>query len=242
MDIKKTGSRGVLFTFYELDGFETNVYVIDGYKHIFIADTFLGPLAMGKVKEYIGLNFTRKPVVIFNSHFHYDHIWGNCAFKDGIIISHEICRKMILKSGKDDLIKYGNLMMGDIEIVPPKITFTESLTFFDDGVKFFHSPGHTEDSSSMIDMEDNILFVGDNIESPIPYLSYNALGRYIKTLDGYLKMDNVKIIAGHCHEIDNNLIEENMEYIRRFMDGDTKKYETGLYSNINEENKKVLGI
>lgn len=242
MDIKKIGDRGVLFTFYELGGFETNVYVINGHKHIFIADTFLGPKAMEGVKEYIGSNFTLKPIVIFNSHFHWDHIWGNCAFKDGVIISHEICREIILKSGKEGMIKNSRYMMGDVELIPPEVTFTESLTFNDDGVKFFHSPGHTQDSSSMIDMEEKILFAGDNIESPIPYLNYNNLDKYLETLEGYLKMDDVRIIAGHCHEIDRGLIEENIEYVRKFRAGELEKYETGIYSKINQENMKTLGI
>lgn len=241
MEINRVGKRGVLFTFYDLGGLETNIYIIDGQKNIFIADTFLGPAAMEKVKEYIDSNFAPKPVVIFNTHFHWDHVWGNCAFKGRVIISHEICREMILKSGKDDLIKYGRHMMGDVEVVPPEITFSESLIFHDDRVKFFHSPGHTEDSSSMMDMDGNVLFVGDNIESPIPYLNCNDFDRYLQTLEGYLKMDGVKIIAGHCRKIDNCLIEENMEYIRKFRDGDINKYKAGIYSMINEENIKVLG-
>lgn len=240
MDIKRIGNRGVLFTFYELGGLETNVYVVDGYKHIFIDDTFLGPLAMEKVGEYIALNFVPKPLIIFNSHFHWDHIWGNCAFKGSIIISHEICRSEILKSGSNEIMEYGRHMMGNAELVCPNLTFSESLTFNEDGIRFFHSPGHTEDSSSMLDMEENILFVGDNIEFPIPYLNYNNLDRYMETIEGYLKMDGVKIIAGHCRDIDSRLIAENMEYIRRFKAGDTKKYEMGAYREINNENIKTL--
>lgn len=242
MDIERVGKRGVLFTFHELHGFETNVYAISGRKHIFIADTFLGPEPMERVKEYMASNFSLKPFVVFNSHSHWDHIWGNCAFKEGMIISHEICREMIIKAGSDEKDRHSGCMMGNVVLTYPDVTFSESLTFSEDNVKFFHSPGHTEDSSSMLDMEDDVLFVGDNIESPIPYLNCSALDTYIKTLEGYLNMDADRIIAGHCHELDRRLIETNIEYIRRFRDGDTKKYETGACSDINEENMKVLGI
>ena len=43
LTIKSIGTRGTLFTFHELEGLETCVYVIDGPRHVFVIDTFLGP-------------------------------------------------------------------------------------------------------------------------------------------------------------------------------------------------------
>ena len=79
----KIGTRGMLFIFRELEGMEANVYVINGPKHVFVIDTFLGPKSMDAVKKLMGRALRKKPVVIVNSHYHWDHIWGNCAFRTG---------------------------------------------------------------------------------------------------------------------------------------------------------------
>jgi flavorubredoxin len=81
MEITTIGSRGVVFTFDDLSTDEydspTNVYVINGKEHIFICDTFLGSDSMKGVTDYIEKNFDEKPIIIFNSHYDYDHHWGN---------------------------------------------------------------------------------------------------------------------------------------------------------------------
>jgi Zn-dependent hydrolases, including glyoxylases len=240
LEINRVGSRGVLFTWYELGGLETNMYVVDGVNHIFVADTFLGPGAMDIVKQYIHDNFKPKPIVVFNSHFHWDHIWGNCAFKGSTIISHQMCRDLILKVGQEEMDKFKKYMMGSAELVCPNLTFDGRIVFHEDGVEFFHSPGHTEDSSSMMDTVDNVVFAGDNIESPIPFLSSENLDAFVNTLNGYLSMKNVRVIAGHRRSVDTELIEFNKKYIEKFISGDTGDYSEGDCGEINEINLKTL--
>lgn len=219
MKVTKVGSRGYVFTFYELKATEfdciTNVYVIDGKNNIFICDTFLGPKAMEKIMDYINKNFILKSVVVFNSHSDWDHIWGNCYFKDSIIISHLKCRDNIIINGDIELNKYKNLTMGDVGIKVPNMTFKEELCFYDDEVKFFYSKGHTMDSSSCFDIKDGILYVGDNIEYPKPYITCDNLPQYKETLEKYKKIKTNKIISGHSDININgyNLLIDNLEYI-----------------------------
>ncbi len=194
------------------------MYIIFGHEHTFVLDTFLGPDSMKYVLQEIEERTTRKlPIVIFNSHADYDHYWGNCAFEKADIVGHELCKERIISESEAALIKHVNEKKGDVIIVPPNITFQENLRFEKDGVIFFYTPGHKLDCSSCYDEKDGVLFVGDNVESPLPYLNHPNFDQYIQTLDSYLKFDSNLIIAGHDPPLKNtDLIHRNINYLRNF--------------------------
>jgi glyoxylase-like metal-dependent hydrolase (beta-lactamase superfamily II) len=241
MKIREIGKRGTLFTFDDLNGFETNCYLINCEKYIFVVDTFLGPQSMEGIKDYIESKLQSKPVIVFNSHFHFDHIWGNCAFKGSIIISHDGCRKLMEEYSNGELEEYGKYKKGEVNIVYPNLTFTDKLIFEEEGIEFFHTPGHSDDSASFIDRVDRVLFVGDNIESPIPYLCTEDLDRYIATLESYCKTDVEFIVCGHC---DGNraLVERNLDYVKKFKDRNVREFEEGECSEIHRVNLQTLGF
>jgi glyoxylase-like metal-dependent hydrolase (beta-lactamase superfamily II) len=219
MNIKQVGKRGFLFTFYELKNSNydcvTNVYVINGNNHFFICDTYLGPFYMKMIRAYLESNFGKKQYIIFNSHSHWDHIWGNYEFKDCIIISHENCRISIMKDGEEDLNNHhAEFAKEDIKIVTPNITFDNNLIFTEEGIEFFYSPGHSEDSASCYDYVDNTLFVGDNIDDPIPsFICWNELETYKNTLDQYMKIGADIIVQSHGNPMTNDIVMKNKEYL-----------------------------
>ncbi|MBY8998453.1 MAG: MBL fold metallo-hydrolase [Candidatus Thorarchaeota archaeon] len=218
MKTERIGSRGLLFSFE--DPYLTNVYIIFGKEHVFVLDTFLGNDSMKAVHQLIDSEgYEDKQLVIFNSHADYDHYWGNGAFKDATIVGHEHCKERIVDEGEASLAKYADHQRGEIELIPPNRTFKETLSFEAEGVKFFHSPGHTLDSSSCIDERDGVLFVGDNVESPIPYLNHVNFDQYIRSLESYLELDWKYIIAGHDPLLEkSDLIKQNIDYLRKFRD------------------------
>lgn len=237
VEVKQVGSRGVLFSFDELGGV-VNVYLINGHKHIYIIDTYIGPDAMEQVNSYIGKNFGEKPVVVVNTHHHWDHVWGNCAYISFPIVAHKRCLELLCEKGDEDFAKYGEHAKGKVEIILPSITFTTELEFEDDKVLLFHSPGHTEDCITIFDKLDKVLIVGDNLERPIPYLMAKSLETYMKTLNSYLEMDFNAVIGGHIGIEGKELIHKNAEYIRRFAEGCAPELEDGEYKYIHELNKK----
>jgi glyoxylase-like metal-dependent hydrolase (beta-lactamase superfamily II) len=215
MKTQDVGTRGAVFEFD--DPYLTNVYLINAIDHVFICDTFCGPLSMEHIKAYIDeIGAATKPIVVFNSHHHYDHIWGNCAFEDDIKISTTHCRNEILNSGAEALEKYGDHKKGDVRIVLPSDLFETRRLFSRDKVEFFYTPGHSVDSASCIDMEDRVLFVGDNVESPIPLLYSSDLVSYATTLQGYLEMEWDCYVPSHDPPSrDKDLIKENLDYVER---------------------------
>jgi len=225
MKIQKVGTRGFLFTFEE--PYKTNVYVINSNQNLFICDTFLGNDPMNKIMRFFKKeeDLNEIPKIIFNSHYDYDHVWGNGYYKDSIILSHHLCRKILKKEGYKSLEKYCDHKMGEVTLRLPNLTFSSKILFNNEKVQFFYSPGHTVDSSSCYDLKENILFVGDNIEFPYPYIRILDIEKFIGTLNDYLKYDPDYLITGHTDLIKGNdevkkILKSQLKYVTKFKEKD----------------------
>ncbi|MHA2067689.1 MAG: MBL fold metallo-hydrolase [Candidatus Thorarchaeota archaeon] len=203
----------MLFSFK--DPYLSNVYVVIGNERIFVLDTSLGSDPMLLVKQQLkDEGYGNRPVVEFNSHGDYDHHWGNAVFEDSMLIGHLYTRARILEEGEEALRKYKGHMRGDVTIRAPSTVFMKRLEFPEEGLSFFHTPGHTIDSASCYDEIDKILFVGDNVESPIPYIYDTNLSQYTKTFESYREFDWEVMIASHDPPLhDDSLLEKNIEYV-----------------------------
>lgn len=215
--MQQVGSRGRLLEL-SVGDFKVFVYFIVGEERIYVCDTGCGPDDMVPIVGFLRQEgLTTRPITVFNSHYHWDHIWGNSVFKDSQIVAHEETRSIILRDGEKQLKNNRQYVKGDVAIVPPTLTFKERLWFPNDRVEFFHTPGHTEDSSSCVDQVDGVLFVGDNLESPIPQLASLELETYVDTLERYLELDARIIIAAHDGVLpDDSLLRSNLDYVRKF--------------------------
>jgi cyclase len=217
MVIQEIGMRGVVFT-YE-DGI--TVYLIKGDYSYVLCDTHLGPLSMDIIKEYISkTQLPVKEIFLFNSHSDWDHIWGNCAFPNAKIIAHEKARTRMEEIGEFELNRLENLHNGEVKIKLPNITFSDKFTLAHEEIEFTYAPGHTVDSSLCFDRRDSILFVGDLVESPIPYLDYYDLDRFIKTLELIRSFPAKVKLSAHSGIVSEELIERNISYIQGILQGD----------------------
>lgn len=239
MEQKKIGSRGTLFTFYDL-GLATNVYVINGKHYVYILDTYLGPNIMKLVNQYIKESYGNKPIIVINSHSHWDHIWGNSLYSSSIIIAHEKCKEYMQKDGLKKLEKYGEYRKGDIIITYPNLTFNDRVCFEEDNVLIYHTPGHTDDSISVFDKQDKVLLAGDNLERPIPYLMSKNLSQYIQTLQDYLGLNADIIIGGHTKYENKSLISHNLDYVKRVLTGEIIEIESKEFEDYHKTNLKWL--
>lgn len=210
MLMREVQKRGLLFTFAD----NISVYLISTDKKYFICDTHLGPRSMEAVKQHIASQWPNKEIVIFNSHADWDHIWGNCAFPEAIIIGHETCRKRMQEIGAYDLAQLTEYHQGEIKLVLPSLTFSDKLVFEEEEVEFIYAPGHTIDCALCFDRQDSVLFVGDLIEYPLPYLDYHDLEAYIKTLEFIRNFRAKVIISAHSGIVEDRLIDDNIAYIK----------------------------
>lgn len=218
MVIQEIGTRGVIFTYED----DISVYLIKGDHSYILCDTHLGPLSMDIIKDYISTtHLPEKEILIFNSHSDWDHIWGNCAFPDAKIIAHEKARTRMFEIGKYELQRLAKFHNGEIELKLPSLTFSDKLALPDEGIEFIYAPGHTIDSSLCFDQKDSVLFVGDLVESPIPYLDYYYLDVFIKTLEFIKGFPSMIKLSAHSGIISDKLIERNISYIKGILHGES---------------------
>lgn len=231
MEIKRVCKRGFLFTYYDL-GIPTNIYVIVGNDRYFIIDSYLGLEPMKEVDEFLQREFGEKDRIIINTHSDWDHIWGNAYFKKDIIISHSLCREDILLNGNYYLNKYKNFKRGVDKLKLPNLTFEDRLIFTEEAIEIFYSPGHSPDSISIYDRKDKVLYVGDNVERPIPHIQSKDIKTYIETLKKYLEFDIDSLLGGHTLIENKELVLENIDYLEDLL------YKRKI-ENIDEEFLKI---
>ncbi|MDH7564760.1 MAG: hypothetical protein QHH24_07815, partial [Candidatus Bathyarchaeota archaeon] len=81
--------------------------------------------------------------------------------------------------------------------------------------EFYYTPGHTVDSCSCFDHADRVLFVGDNVELPIPYVNELNFASYVATLEEYLERNAEFIVSGHADVADDYaLLRINLDYVK----------------------------
>lgn len=132
-----------------------------------------------------------------------------------MILGHRECKTRVVAEWADEMKKNQESQRGTVILTPPTTVFDTNYVFEDDGVEFFHSPGHTIDSASCYDHREIILFVGDNVESNAPYVNSLIFDTYILTLEGYLNCDWTHLIPSHDPvQTDDALVRSNLEYLK----------------------------
>ncbi|MDD1728455.1 MAG: MBL fold metallo-hydrolase [Methanospirillum sp.] len=215
MRVEQIAGRGRLLTFDD----DISLYLISGSRFHLLCDTHLGSASMDQVMQLLVADPGFRQLVLFNSHADWDHIWGNGAFDNPVIIGHEQCRVRMQERGIFDLNLNAHLQRGKVVLTPPNLTFSERLTFDDEAIAIRHAPGHTEDSSVCYDLQDQVLYLGDLVEDPIPYLDAADLDQYITTLTSLLDHPARILVSAHSGLVNRDLIRQNITYIKGMMSG-----------------------
>lgn len=207
MKIKKIKNRGVLFTYDSPSACDLNLYLIKGEKYNYIIDTGLGSLSVAPIMDYIK-NDT-KQIIVINTHYHWDHTWGNGSFENCMIISHKLCREMLQSEWTDMIQNNSHRCYGEVKMNLPNLVFEQELYFPEDKIRLFYSPGHTIDSISVLDEEEKVLIVADNIgesmENIIPSLDCDK-EVYMNTIKKYEQMNFDTCISGHNTVLNKEVI------------------------------------
>jgi len=119
MKTTKLGTRSVVFTF-ELEEWDLNLQLIQGDVYNYLIDTGLGANSVKPILEYLG-NDT-KPIVVINTHYHWDHVWGNHCFEDSIIVASEKCRELTNKNWDEMRQRCAKYMDGEVKKKLPTLS------------------------------------------------------------------------------------------------------------------------
>ena len=169
-----------VFAIYEPHQWQEVIsYLILGREKALLFDTGNG---IGKISEIVN-QLTILPVVVLNSHTHFDHIGGNAEFRDILAMDTEYTRNNVA-GYSNELVQEEvseEAICGSLPTeINPATYYTPSFTvktFIKDGYKIdlggrilevLSTPGHTPDAISLLDLDLGLLWVGDiYYEGPI---------------------------------------------------------------------------
>lgn len=240
MRTEKINNITTVYIFNDIPDCSTNVFLIEKKSKFYLIDTFCGSDSMEPILKDIKANSLYKDMIIINTHFHWDHVWGNCCFKDKTIIAHQICRELLDTNWESQINENKQYVSGLAKKKLPNLSFQERLLFHDDGIEIFYSPGHTVDSISVFDHQEEVLYVGDNLEKPIVYVENNDIPTYINTLEDYLKYDAKMIMAGHTLDITKKDIFSTIEYLQSLLAGKEMIFASQYENQIHHQNLKMV--
>lgn len=220
------------FEFEELHPYKTYVYGIERKDKVYIIDSFCGSFYMDEIKKL----YKEKKCILINTHYHFDHIWGNITFKDSPIYAHTLCCTKIKEKAEKERKENETYFKGIKEILSPTHTFIDTLHLEED-LSLIYTPGHTIDSISILDLQNKAIYVGDNVERPLIQLEEDTLKEYKDSLTYYLSLKEYQFHSGHTLYINQKNILDTLFYITNF-----KKitFHEPEKQNIHNENKNKL--
>lgn len=212
----------------ELGIFDVRGALVIGDKRAMVWDTLSHPRDMEPYLPLIG----DKELWVVYSHADWDHIWGTAGFdaepdiNPNIIVSHALC---LARFSTDVPQKLQEMQQGepnvwdDVELLPPTITFDQSLTIDLGGllVELQHLPGHTEDCLVALLPEMGVALMGDTIETPFPVVAQDSpLVEWIAGLKRHEQDERfATVIPSHGPIGGRELITQTIDYLEKLQAG-----------------------
>lgn len=151
---------------------ETISHLIVGNERALLFDTGIGLVPLKPVVERI----TSLPVIVLNSHTHYDHVGGNWEFSSVLAIDSDYTRANM--AGVDNSIIADDFVPeafcqgapAGVDIASFYTRPWKATGYIEDGetidlggreIEILHVPGHTPDAVALLDAGNRLLFTGD---------------------------------------------------------------------------------
>jgi len=189
-----------------------------------LVDTLVVPDETLEMRAFIEENLGVQVRYIINTIYHADHTFGNFFFPGATIISHVLCRQMIIERNQKTLESAQEqepVFKRINKIVVPDITIdkgTLSLRIGKRNVDIFSTPGASPDGVSALVKEDRILFAGDAF-LPIPNIVEGDIEQLSDTIRSISELGLENIVQGHGDVIlrgeVENASQNNIDYIKK---------------------------
>ncbi|MBO0873772.1 MAG: MBL fold metallo-hydrolase [Pseudonocardia sp.] len=172
-------------------------------------------------REAIAAVSDRPVTTLINTHHHGDHTFGNFLFDGATIVAHERARTEMLGFGPPGRLPFWTPVdWGDVELVPPFLTYTEGVTVWSDElhceVRYVGTPAHTTNDSIVWLAERSVLFCGDLLfNGGTPFLLMGSVAGAIEVLTSVIAPLGARtIVPGHGPVAGPELIDDVLGYLR----------------------------
>jgi glyoxylase-like metal-dependent hydrolase (beta-lactamase superfamily II) len=197
-----------------------------------LIDTLPFPSETLQIKDFLESRLGARVRYVINTHYHSDHTNGNCLFPSAEVVGHQLCREKLDTVGRTGLVKAKQHSpdLANIEVLLPQVLLTHGPLFLHLGKKtlqLFPTPGHSDDSISVLLKEDRILFAGDMM-MPLPTIVDGSLDDMAHSLQSIPSMGLENVVQGHGEVVLRGEIDEAVRSNLRYLENLKKKVEQAV--------------
>lgn len=232
------------------DFLDQNIGIIVAGSGVMVIDTRSTPSQAEAVRTDLKA-ITSLPVRwVVNTHYHWDHTFGNSIFEGAVFWGHVCCRQQLLNSGADVLASLAadaELMqrpemadLADVVIVPPTETFSDHATLDVGGLEIelrYLGLGHTNSDIVVRVSSRSVVFAGDLIEEGAPPSFGDSYPReWVTTLEALLGLPEAVLVPGHGQVVDRGFViglqEQMNTALEWFSNGGEAPFSTEVMNSI----------
>ena len=212
-------AEGVYARRYE--SLDLNVGVVVSENGVLVVDTRASHVEADELLDDLR-SLTPLPVRwVVDTHWHWDHTFGNARFPEAEIWGHELCRRALLERGESMKADAAVWLPGQkaefdaVVITPPTEVFTDATTI-DLGSKqiglSYHGLAHT-DADIVVTVGD-VCFMGDLLESGAPPVFDDGYPTsWPGTLASALASGSPTLVPGHGDVMDPQAAHTQLDEI-----------------------------
>lgn len=180
-----------------------------------LIDTLIFPEEAHAIKYFLETRLDCPIRYVINTHYHADHTYGTCFFKDAQVVSHARCYELLDTRGRAGLeqAQHSAPELRDIRLVLPHLVFDSGVLSIHLGnktVELAHSPGHSPDSIVALVKEDRVLFAADTL-MPIPYFVDGSYDDFVASLKALRNGGYENVVQGHGEVVLRGEVETKIE-------------------------------
>lgn len=203
---------------------EVDCFAVICERLVLVVDTFGTPEEAGQMMERLRPELGGRALAVVNTHWHYDHAWGNQLFAaDGPypapIYAHEagrpywerVAQQFVTEPPKEE-------RFAGVRLTPPTVTFPDRLTLHggDLTLQLLPAPGHSADQVVVWIPELRTLLAADALEFPFPYAeSAETLPTLLETFRTLQALEPEIVLPCHGGTTSPELIDQNLGYFAR---------------------------
>jgi glyoxylase-like metal-dependent hydrolase (beta-lactamase superfamily II) len=204
------------------ESLDLNVGVVLGEQGILVIDTRASHVEADELRKELRTLTTLPVRWVIDTHWHWDHTFGNARFPEAEIWGHELCRKTMVELGdsmKDDAAAWLPDRLdefAEVVITPPTSVF-DTAASIDLGPVLvemtYHGRGHTD--SDIVVTVGEVSFMGDLLEEGAPPVFADGFPlSWPVTLESAAEIGSSIIVPGHGDTLDRAGAAAQLDEIR----------------------------